>query len=238
MTDHFLGPDATPSTVLLLFSHPDDITFAMGGTARRLATRGHQLHAVVATSGDKGTYGDLTADVLAQRRQQEEREANAVLGVAETTFLGLRDCELQLEPPHALHVRLVKAIRRVRPDLLITHDPASQALFSMGYHPDHRTMAYAALDSVVFARLPNFFPEELPEPAHRTPHVWTASFTGASPIDITAEWDTKVQAMRTHRTQMEKTPGRDADYIAAFHDRARDPATGRLYERFNCAVRF
>ncbi|HVC21658.1 MAG TPA: PIG-L deacetylase family protein [Vicinamibacterales bacterium] len=238
MLDRFLAPTADPATVLLLFSHPDDITFAMGGTTRQLADRGHRLHAVVATSGDKGTYGGLTMETLAKRREQEERDANAVLGVAETTFLGLRDCELQLEPPHALRVRLVKTIRRVRPDLLITHDPASQTQFSMGYHPDHRTLAYAALDSVVFARLPNFFPGDLPEPAHRTPHVWTVSFTGAVPVDITVEWEAKVQAIRMHRTQMEKTPGREAQYIAAFRDRARDPGTGRLYERFNCAERF
>ncbi len=238
MVDRFLAPDAEPATVLLIFSHPDDITFAMGGTARRLADRGHRLHAVVATFGDKGTYGELSMETLAKRREEEERQANALLGVSDTTFLGLRDCELQLEPPRDFRIRLVRAIRRVRPDLLVTHDPASQARFSMGYHPDHRTTAYAALDSVVFARLPNYFPADLPEPAHRTPHVWTVSIDGATAIDITEQWETKVRAIRTHRTQMEKSPGRESQYVEAFRTRALDIGSGRLYERVNCAERF
>lgn len=238
MLERFFGSGRPPATVLLIFSHPDDITFAVGGTTRKLVKHGHHLHALVATRGDKGAYGEITGDELGHLRENEERHANALLGVETTTFLGLRDCELQLEPPHALHVRLVTAIRQVRPDLILTHDPAAQTRFSMGYHPDHRTLAFAALDSVLFARLPNYFPAEVPLAAHRTPHVWTVSNAGTVRVDITEEWEAKVQAMKAHRTQMEKTPGREEQYIAAFHRYALDAEGGRLFERFNTGDRF
>ena len=70
----------------------------MGGTTRRLADRGHRLHAVVATFGDKGTSGGLTMETLAKRREEEERQANALLGVSDTTFLGLRDSNCSWSP--------------------------------------------------------------------------------------------------------------------------------------------
>ena len=50
------------------------------------------------------------------------RAAAAVLGVAEVVFLGFPDGEVA--PDLALRHAIARQIRRWRPDLVVTHDPA------------------------------------------------------------------------------------------------------------------
>src|SRR5207245_9396759 len=108
--------------VLVVTPHPDDAEGGADGTIARWTKQGRQVVLVVCTNGDKGTsdYTVKPAD-LARLREEEQRQAAAVLGIAEVVFLrfpdqGLEDCSEFRE-------KLVRQIRTYRPETVVTVDP-------------------------------------------------------------------------------------------------------------------
>jgi len=135
-------------TLLGFFAHPDDESFGPGGTLARYAAEGADVHVIIATDGDAGsveeTHTRQDGRSLAQERGQELANAAVALGVTSIWNLPYRDSGMRGSPdndhPHALIqqpmqtlvAELVDYIRRLRPQVIITHDPAG------GYgHPDH-----------------------------------------------------------------------------------------------------
>lgn len=125
-------------TVLGLFAHPDDETFGPGATLAMLAARGHAVHLLCATRGDAGTIGDSASHgrrALAALREQELRGACAALGLREPEILTLPDGGLSRLEEETLLRPMVRSIRSVRPDLLISfHEDGISG------HADHRTV--------------------------------------------------------------------------------------------------
>ena len=148
MTGEPLNPAGL--SVLAAFAHPDDEGFGCGGTLAMLVARGAQITLVCATNGDVGEISDpalATQETLPQIRRDELRQAMALTGVQDLRFLGYRDSgmagtedndhpgSLYQADPDEVVGRLVEAIREVRPEVVITHDPTG------GYgHPDHTTV--------------------------------------------------------------------------------------------------
>src|SRR5947209_7247834 len=184
--------------VLIIVAHPDDIESWCAGTVCRFTDAGKQGAYVLCTSGDKGT-GDptLTPQQVAAIREAEQMEAAHILGVASVTFLHWPDSEV--EPTLALRRELVRQVRRHRPDLVITHDPAPPYRL----HPDHRAVGRATLDAIFpCARDPLTFPEHLQQeglPAHIVPEAWL--FATEMPdmwIDIATTLPRKIAARLAH----------------------------------------
>ena len=151
--------------ILVILAHPDDPEFFCGGTLARWARAGHQIEYCLLTCGDKG-YNDTTtpehmsSDELCAIRHREQREAASVIGVREVHFLDRPDGYLVADLD--LRREIVRIIRRMKPDILVTCDP--QTLFA-AYginHPDHRAAGQAVLDAV-FPAAGNaaYFPELL-----------------------------------------------------------------------------
>ena len=86
--------------------------------------------------------------------------AAAVLGAHSVAWLGQPDGELRHTP--ALRKAIASLIRKHQPDIVLTHDPWQRYQL----HPDHRTTGLLALDAVVAAREPRFYPDQGFE-AHR-----------------------------------------------------------------------
>ncbi len=114
---------AQPSrTCLVVAAHPDDIESWCAGSVAVLVRQGWQVAYLLCTSGEKGTSDPAEPpEVVAARREAEQREASRRVGAREPVFLRLPDGGL--EDDAVLRGSLVRAIRRHRPDLLITHDP-------------------------------------------------------------------------------------------------------------------
>jgi LmbE family N-acetylglucosaminyl deacetylase len=133
--------------LLLVFAHPDDETFGVGGAMARYADAGVPVTMICATRGEVGQIADgveATPETLGAVREAELREALAHLGVHDVRFLGFRDSGMDGTPdndhPQSLHRApaervvepLVTAIRELRPSVVVTWDPTG------GYgHPDH-----------------------------------------------------------------------------------------------------
>jgi LmbE family N-acetylglucosaminyl deacetylase len=192
----------TPASALAIGAHPDDIEFGCGGTLAKWAAAGCVVNHLVCTDGSKGTWDpdqDL-ADLVAQR-QAEQREAAKALGATgEVVFLGWPDGELASGIRERWQVAYW--IRRLRPAVVLAHDPWKRYRL----HPDHRHAGFLAVDGVVAARDPHFFPEQ--QIAHHRPEALLL-FEADEPnhleqLDAT-DVARKLAALEAHRSQLLST---------------------------------
>ena len=214
---------ATPASALAIGAHPDDVEFGCGGTLAKWAAAGCELHHLVCTDGSKGSW-DPDADValLVATRQEEQRAAARALGGGHVVFLGWRDGELESGLRQRWEV--CAAIRRLRPEVVLGHDPWRRYRL----HPDHRHAGFLAVEGIVAARDPHFFPEQ-ELAAHRPAALllWEADEPDHAE-DIGDSLDRKLAALMEHRSQYRSTmriddPG-SADQVDAFHQRIRERA--------------
>ncbi len=189
-----------PRKVLVVFAHPDDAEFTTGGTMAKWASEGSEIYYAVCTDGSKGSGKvRVNAKELALQRQSEQREAARILGVKEVIFCGHIDGELAPDP--RLKVELVRLIRTLSPDTLLTWDPWRPYQL----HSDHRMVGQAALDAVMAAASPKYFPEQLRDglQPHRVGEVYL--FGTDSPdlwVDIGETFGRKIQAIAQHVSQI------------------------------------
>jgi LmbE family N-acetylglucosaminyl deacetylase len=190
-----------PQRALAIAAHPDDVEFGAGATLAKWAATGCEVSHLICTDGSKGTW-DPAADTarLVVERQAEQRAAAAALGGTGTVaFLGWVDGELE----SGLRQRWEVAywIRRLRPDVVLGHDPWKRYRL----HPDHRNAGLLAVEGVVAARDPHFFPEQ--HLAHHRPTtllLWEADEADHAE-DVTDHVGTKVAALLEHRSQFHTT---------------------------------
>lgn len=222
--------------VLGVFAHPDDPEFFAGATFARWAAEGAEITFLMATSGDKGSSDpDMTQERLVEMREKEERNAAAALGVREVVFLRYGDGEL--EPSLALRREIVRAIRRFRPDVVVTCDPQNWYGENRINHPDHRAIGEATLAAVFpTARDRLNFPEmERDEglAAHKARQVYISGAVNPNTsVDVTEHVDTQIRSLREHKSQI-KDMNSLAERIRSRHIDPRAPSgAARLIESF------
>jgi LmbE family N-acetylglucosaminyl deacetylase len=195
-----------PLRVLVVLAHPDDPEFFCGGTIARWAYEGRQVFYCLLTRGDKGA-DEVGTDpqAMAQLREKEQRAAAAVLGVCEVRFLAYPDG--YLTPDLAVRKDVVRVIRQVRPDILLTCDPTNY-FPSDRYinHPDHRAAGHIALDAVFPAAGSGMFFPELASEEGLAPHKVSQVYVAmpqvpTTMVDVTDFVDRKIAALREHASQ-------------------------------------
>jgi LmbE family N-acetylglucosaminyl deacetylase len=200
---------AAPERVMSIHAHPDDQEFTVGGTLAKWARAGSHIVTVCLTSGGAGsnewTPKDMTRDKLVKIREEEQRAACRVLGVAETIYLGYEDG--MLEPSIALRREVTRLIRRHRPTVVLCGDPTVRYYGNIYLnHPDHRAAADVALDAVFpSAQTRLIFPELIDE-GLEPHHVETVWIHGAEKpdtwVDVSDTLAVKLAALKEHKTQM------------------------------------
>ena len=212
MTDETVTPHGwRPRRFMVIVGHPDDADFGPAGAASAWIDAGSEGWLVCCTSGDAGSEDpEANPFELARAREEEQRRAAEVVGYEGVTFLHQPDGNLVNDLP--LREMLVREIRTFRPDAVITGDPEVVIHVGGGInHTDHRAAAMAAVDAVYpAARNPMAFPWLTHQglPAHRVrrlylmwsnqPDVW---------IDVTATADRKIEALRSHASQLHDPEG-------------------------------
>ena len=187
--------------ILVIMPHPDDAEFGCAGTVARWTSEGKSVVYILLTNGDKCTSDrSLTPEKLATIRQMEQREAARVLGVSDVVYLGYPDQGLEDSPE--LRKDIVRQIRRFQPDIVVTLDPYRRYV----WHRDHRIAGQAVLDAVYpYARDHLAYPDMLAEGLE--PHkVKEMYFTASEDVnyhsDITETFETKIQALACHKSQV------------------------------------
>ena len=197
----------TPARALAVGAHPDDVEFGCGGTLAKWAAAGCEISHLVCTDGSKGSWDpdQDAAELVATRREEQRAAARALGGSGDVVFCGWTDGELEA----GLRQRweLASWIRRLRPDVVLGHDPWKRYRL----HPDHRAAGFLVTDGIVAARDPHFFPE-LAAPHHRptTLLLWEADEPDHVE-DVSDNLDTKLAALLCHRSQYRSTMRIDDD---------------------------
>lgn len=203
--------DMSTQRVLVIFAHPDDPEFMIGGTMAKWAREGAHIIYVVITDGSAGSNDPaMSKDVLVHMRQQEQRAACDTAGIKEILFLGYQDGTLQ--PTLELRRDLTRLIRRFKPTIVVCGDPTAW-FYSGGYinHPDHRAAAAAAVEAVFpSAETRPIFRELLDEglEPHKVHQLWISGAAQADTwVDISEDIETKIAALRHHKSQVEVGDG-------------------------------
>ena len=133
---------------LIIGAHPDDCDLRAAGLALRMRKKGHDVTFLSATDGSAG-HQEMEREALAARRLEETKAAGALLDV-EYRVLPIPDAGLTTSLEHR-HL-LLKAIREVDPDVIITHRTCD-------YHPDHRCCGQLVMDCSYLIGVPLCCPD-------------------------------------------------------------------------------
>jgi LmbE family N-acetylglucosaminyl deacetylase len=191
------------TSVLVVTPHPDDAEGGAGGTIARWTKQGRKVVLVLCTNGDKGTSDrHITPAELARIREEEQRKAAAVLGIAEVVFL--RHPDQGLENCPTFREQIVRQIRTHRPETVVTIDPYRRYI----RHPDHYVCGRVTLDAIFpCARDHLAYPEHLQEGLE--PHIVREVYLWGSEepdtfLDISETFSTKMDALYCHASQMKR----------------------------------
>jgi LmbE family N-acetylglucosaminyl deacetylase len=204
-------PDHEVSRVLCVAAHPDDLDFGAAGTVAGWVAAGCEVTYLLCTRGDQGGFDDTPREQMPLLREREQREAAAVLGVADVRFLeGFRDG--WLEPTFALQAAIVRVIRQVRPERIVTSSPERNWARIGASHPDHLAAGEATVRAVYpAARNPFAFPELLADEGLQpwaVPEIWlTADAAPDHVVEISASFGKKLDALRAHASQTAHNDG-------------------------------
>jgi LmbE family N-acetylglucosaminyl deacetylase len=213
--------------VVVISAHPDDAEFGVAGTVANWIRAGRKVVYVVCTRGDKGTTDrNLSPETLAAIREKEQTAAARLLGVTAVDFFGLPDQELEDTPE--FRERIVRVIRRYRPQTVVTSDPYRRYV----WHRDHRIVGQVVLDAAFpYARDHLAYPAMLAEGLE--PHkVRELLFWAAEDVnyrsDITASFEDKLAALRCHASQVRELGV--SDLGGWLRERCRKMAEGEPFE--------
>jgi len=158
-----------PPVILAVLAHPDDESFGMGGTLALYAQRGCDVYLACATRGEAGDVDPEHMQgfsSVAELRVAELRCAARQLGLKQVFFLDYRDSgmpgteanqhpDAQINHPLVeVAGRVVRYIRELRADVVLTFDPIG------GYrHPDHIHIQRATVLAFEKAADGSFCPE-------------------------------------------------------------------------------
>ncbi|MFI5913399.1 PIG-L deacetylase family protein [Dactylosporangium sp. NPDC051541] len=233
-------PSAAPLTdvqrVLCVLAHPDDVDFGSAGTIATWVDAGLEVKYLLVTRGDAGGFDDTPREEMPLLREREQRAAAAAVGVKQVEFLeGYHDGVL--EPTIALRRDITAAIRRFRPDRVLTSSPLRRWDRLAGpSHPDHLAAGEATTCAVYpDARNPFTFTDIGLDP-WTVREIWYSG--GPSPdhiVDITDVFHRKLAALRAHLSQTGHLDGfeqmlRDRHAMVA---RAGGLPDGRLAEGYS-----
>ena len=204
--------DYTPERALVVIPHPDDAEVWAGGTIARWVRGGSDVHYVLCTDGSRGTDDpEIDPTELASIRSREQLAAADVLGVKNVVMLGRADGEL--EDTSDFRRDLVRQIRLVKPDVVLTTEPYRR---NMQWHRDHRIAGQVTLDAVFpYARdhlhFGELFANEGIEPHKTAAIMFWGSENPNTFVDISADFDAKMDAVMSHRTQTRQRSREDLE---------------------------
>jgi bacillithiol biosynthesis deacetylase BshB1 len=124
--------------LLAIAAHPDDVELSCSGTLMMEKRQGKVVGIVDLTQGELGTRG------TDQTRRSEAAESLGIMGLDFRENLGLPDGFF--ENNRVCQLRVIEAIRRYQPEIVLTNAPADR-------HPDHGRAAALVRDAAFLSGL-------------------------------------------------------------------------------------
>lgn len=202
-------------------AHPDDLEYGVASAVARWTDQGKTIAYVLATSGEAGIDG-LAPDACGPLREDEERRSARVVGVDTVDFLGHPDGAVEADL--ALRRDIAAAIRRHRPDVVITSNFDLTWGGGVVNHADHRAVGLATLDAVRDAANRWMF-TDAGEPWSGVVAVYVAATADPTHfVDVTDSLDRGVASLQEHRAYLDGL-GQDFDPDSFLRDMAAQAGT-------------
>ncbi|MGQ0637232.1 MAG: PIG-L deacetylase family protein [Planctomycetaceae bacterium] len=196
-------PDKSPPRILAIHAHPDDVELQCAGTLALLRQRGCHVTIATMTAGDCGSAEMGPAEIARTRRAEALASAN-LLGAE---YMCLEFHDLSIVHDNDSRRRVTEAVRRARPDLVITAPPVD-------YMSDHEMTSRLVRDACFAASVPNYSTQQW-DPAPllpRIPHLYYVDAIEGSDyfgnpiepefiVDVSATFALKLEMLACHASQ-------------------------------------
>lgn len=189
------------AAVLSILAHPDDAEFLCGGVLARLRNEHDwDIHIASMTPGDCGS-AEHTADEISRIRRAEGVAAAACIG---GTYHCVEERDLLVMYNESALKSVTRLLRKVRPQIIITHSPDD-------YHLDHEQTSKIVRAAAFAAPVPLFLAGE-GAPLDHIPHLYYCDALDGKDsfgreiapsfcIDISTVIETKAQMLASHASQ-------------------------------------
>ncbi|MBW8699145.1 Mycothiol S-conjugate amidase [Streptomyces sp. MBT84] len=227
---------------LAVVAHPDDLEYGCSAAVASWVADGRQVAYVLATRGEAG-IDTLAPERAGSLREAEQRAAAAAVGVSTVEFLDHGDGVIQYGVP--LRRDLAAAVRRHRPELVITLNHRDTWVHGAWNTPDHVALGRAVLDASADAGNRWIFPELTAGGLQPWDGVrWVAVANSPTPthaVSAQPGFEQGVRSLLEHRTYLEALTEEDPETYArrflAETTRAHSPRFGGrpavVFELFN-----
>jgi LmbE family N-acetylglucosaminyl deacetylase len=197
---------------LAVVAHPDDLEYGCSAAVAAWTDAGREVSYVLATRGEAG-IDTLDPAACGPLREREQRASAAVVGVTSVEFLGHRDGVLEYGLP--LRRDIAAAIRRHRPELVITLNHRDTWGGAAWNTPDHVAVGRATLDAAADAGNRWIFPELTQQGLEPWNGVrWVAVAGSSRPthaVDAGPGLERAVRSLLEHRTYIEALTDEDPE---------------------------
>ena len=185
--------------VLIVSPHPDDEVLGVGGTAARLASEGNDVTVAIVTKG----WEPLFAKSQVEQVRAEARVANEVLGVKSLRFMDLPVTKLNEIHNHELNKQFEQLINEEKPALVLLP-------FCGDRHEDHKQVFSACMVALrpVESRkyVKRILCYETVSETHWSTAYVESCFEPQLWVDISNQLSTKLEAMRSYKSQLRQEP--------------------------------
>jgi LmbE family N-acetylglucosaminyl deacetylase len=182
--------------VLCVVAHPDDEVLGLGGTLCRHVRAGGEVAVLILSEGEEAKVEAPRSD----HRLQSAREAAAIMGTHEVSFLEFPDQKLDTVPFIDVIKPIEAAILRLRPQVVYTHHGGDA-------NTDHQVAfkaAYAACRPMSHfgASVERLLAFETPSSTEQAPQMGPYLFGPTCFVDVEETWETKLRALRCYESEM------------------------------------
>jgi LmbE family N-acetylglucosaminyl deacetylase len=182
--------------VLCVQPHPDDGDISSGATIAKLTSLGKKVTYLFVTDGSAGINGKSRMET-AKIRKNEEIKAAKMLGVKDLIWLDHPDAgEYSVSD---LKSEIIKVIRKLKPDLIMTVDP----FLPYEFHPDHISTGIATAQAALFYNnsIVKAVDKDYEPYALRAMAFFFTAFPNQF-VCVDDFWEKKFQAIFEHKSQV------------------------------------
>jgi LmbE family N-acetylglucosaminyl deacetylase len=191
-------------SALAVVAHPDDMEYGAAAAVARWTAQGKHVSYVLVSDGEAGISA-MPPHEVGPLRREEQRTSCRVVGVEDVEFLGWPDGSIV--EGLALRADLAAAIRRHRPDVVLSINFRDSWGGPSWNHADHRAVGRALLDAVRDAANPWMFTDR----GAAWDGVRFVAFSGSPQpthaVDTTDTFDAGVASLAAHRLYLEHLGG-------------------------------
>jgi N-acetylglucosamine malate deacetylase 1 len=177
--------------ILAIGAHPDDVELCCGGTLAKLVRKGKKAGIIDLTGGELGTRGNR------RLRMKEAAAAGSILGCVREN---LRIPDGHIDVNRVNVKKMITVLRKYRPKMIIIPHWHER-------HPDHVHAHHLCKEAWFYSGLRkisttlNGRKQEPWRPDNYVHFMQWYEFTPSFIVDITAAYETRLKAIRAHKSQ-------------------------------------